>query len=235
MQDNLSHWRQVADELGQRFQLATTQVELPGRSLQIVHPRSADALIDEADFNRDERLPYWAEIWPAAQALALHVSDMAGDGRRCLELGCGLGLVSIAAQLAGFKVVATDYYPEALEFARFNAALNGLPQLQTRLVDWRAYPDDLYPMDLILAADVLYESRLSPLVVEAIDRSLAPNGIALVADPSRGSAERFISDCQQASLAVRETGSIAVDAGNVSIAVKLYAVNRPKSANSQLD
>ncbi len=200
-----------------------------------MHPRSADALIDEDAFNRDERLPYWAEVWPAARALAIHVSDMAGDGRSCLELGCGLGLVSLAAQQAGFKVMATDYYPEALEFARFNAALNGLPQLQTRLVDWRAYPDDLYPVDMIVAADVLYESGLSPLVVRAINCSLAPDGIAIVADPSRGSAERFISDCQQASLAVHETGCIAVAAGNVSIAVKIYSVNRPKCANSQID
>ena len=59
----------MADDLSQRFQLASSQVELPGRSLKLIHPRNADALIDEADFNRDERLPYWAEIWPAARAL----------------------------------------------------------------------------------------------------------------------------------------------------------------------
>ncbi len=229
MQDGLSLWRDVADDLSRRFELATTVVDLPGKQLKIVHPRSADTLISEEEFLRDERLPYWAEIWPAARALAGHVLSLPGAGKRCLELGSGLGLVSLAALRAGYDVIATDYYAEALEFTRFNAALNGLRVPQTRLVDWRAYPSDLHSMDLILAADVLYETQLSPLVVAAIDRSLSPGGLALVADPARGSAERFWSDCQQWNLAVSRNLSVTVNTEHLPIEVRLYEIRRANS------
>ncbi|MFM8780678.1 MAG: methyltransferase domain-containing protein, partial [Gemmatimonadota bacterium] len=44
------------------------------------------------------------------------------DGPRptALELGCGLGLVTLAAQRAGYAVTATDYYEDALRFAARN-------------------------------------------------------------------------------------------------------------------
>ena len=37
--------------------------------LSILRPRSAEDLIDEVDYARDERLPYWAELWPSALVL----------------------------------------------------------------------------------------------------------------------------------------------------------------------
>ena len=128
----------------------------------LLHPRSADDLIDEDDFNRDERLPYWAEIWPSAYVLAQRIARENGrsSGRpsRLLELGCGSGLAVVTALAAGFDVTAVDYYPAALEFVNVNAKLNGLPPPQIRVVDWRNYPDDLRDFDVVIAADVLYET-----------------------------------------------------------------------------
>ena len=37
---------------------------------RLASPRSAEELINEADFARDERLPYWADVWPSAIAMA---------------------------------------------------------------------------------------------------------------------------------------------------------------------
>jgi hypothetical protein len=50
------------------------------RPLRMVHPRNAEALIDEGDFARDERLPYWAEIWPSAYTLARVLTGQLGEG-----------------------------------------------------------------------------------------------------------------------------------------------------------
>jgi hypothetical protein len=71
----------------------------------VTHPASADALIDEDDFDRNERLPYWAELWPSAISLAryLHERDLAGA--RAIELGCGVGLPTIAALTRGAQVL----------------------------------------------------------------------------------------------------------------------------------
>ena len=67
-------------------------------------------------------MPYWAELWPSGIALARHVVELPLDGLRVLELGCGLGLPSLAAALAGAESLATDWAPEAVELLRANAA-----------------------------------------------------------------------------------------------------------------
>jgi len=48
-----------------------------------------------------------------------------GKGKRALELGCGLGLVTNRRALrAGYDVLATDYYEDALLFARPQTGLS---------------------------------------------------------------------------------------------------------------
>ena len=101
-------------------------VPLPERELSILRPRSSEALLDESAFEHEEFLPYWAELWPSGVALARMLSGRALRGARTLELGCGLALPSIAAALAGARVVATDWSPDALELAELNAARNGV-------------------------------------------------------------------------------------------------------------
>ena len=50
-----------------------------------MRPPDADALIDEATFDEDEFLPYWAELWPSGLALARYVSELELAGRKVLE------------------------------------------------------------------------------------------------------------------------------------------------------
>ena len=45
-------------------------VALPGRELLLLAPRDGDALLSEEAFEQEEFLPYWAELWPSALALA---------------------------------------------------------------------------------------------------------------------------------------------------------------------
>ena len=160
--------------------LTTAEVALPAGAVTLTKPRSADDLLSEADFERDERLPYWADIWPSSTALASIVAGLDGRGKRCIELGCGLGLVTIGAMRAGYDVLATDYYDDALLFARRNARAATGREPATRMVDWRAFPSDLGRFDLVLASDVLYERQYADLVAQAIVASLKPGGIALI-------------------------------------------------------
>ncbi len=188
--------------LRKRFDVIEHRITVGGRSFDLRHPRSADDLIDESDFDRDERLPYWAEVWPSAFVLAQRVLQEDGRGRTLLELGCGAGLASIAALAAGFTVTAIDYYSEALDFVRWNAHLNNLPPPQTRVVDWRDYPADLLGFDCVIAADVLYEREYCRLVAGAMKQSLGTSGIGLLTDPQRMKAEPFPSECRQQGLSV---------------------------------
>src|SRR5579871_4017820 len=136
--------------LDRRFVLARTSVEIAGGEvITLETPRSADELINEIDFERDERLPYWADVWPSSTALASVVATLDGRGSRALELGCGLGLVTIGALRAGFDVLATDYYEDALLFARRNGLSATGREPRTRHVDWRAFPTDVGTFDLV--------------------------------------------------------------------------------------
>ena len=90
-------------------------VAVDGRDLRLLRPRDSEALLDEEAFEREEFLPYWAELWPSSLALARAIAGRALRGARTLELGCGLGLPSIAAALAGGRVLATDWSTGAVE------------------------------------------------------------------------------------------------------------------------
>lgn len=175
-----------------RFEVTTSIVDIDGDTLTVTHPRDAESLIDEAQFNHDERLPYWADVWPSSVALARAVRAMNGHGKTLLELGCGLGLVAASALRAGFEVTASDYYDDALSFARLNATTNGLPEPRTMILDWRDMPEAIPAFDVVVGADVLYERPYGPVVARAIATTLAEGGRALIADPGRvGSPEFF--------------------------------------------
>jgi predicted nicotinamide N-methyase len=171
--------------------------------LTIRMPASAEDLIDEAEFDRDERLPYWAELWPSARALARHVIG-AGPSAPVLELGCGLALPSLALHARGACVLATDYYDEALEFAAENALRNGLPPLPTAALDWRAVPRDFERYLTVIAADVLYERRNADALACALPRLVAPGGRFLLADPGR----TYVGELLDRLRAARWTDSI---------------------------
>jgi predicted nicotinamide N-methyase len=168
-------------------------VVVAGRDLVLTRPADAEALLDERAFEHEEFLPYWAELWPSALALARRVGVRALHGARVLELGCGLALPSIAAALAGGRVLATDWSADAIAFAGRNAQANGA-RIETAVVAWAA-ADELAargPWDLVIGSDLLYERRNVALVLDVLDRLLAPAASALIADPGRAAAGEFV-------------------------------------------
>jgi predicted nicotinamide N-methyase len=182
----------VEAALRRRFRVVETMVPVGDRELSILHPASAEDLIDERDFERDERLPYWAELWPSSHVLGERVLGLTGGRRSLIELGCGAGVVSTCAALAGFDVVVSDYYEDALRFARVNAVRNGAAEPGQLLFDWRHLSATLPRFELVIASDVLYERPYGRVVAGAIAAVLAPGGTALVADPGRVGREDFI-------------------------------------------
>ena len=172
---------------------------LGGRVLSVLRPRDSEALIDEHAFEREEFLPYWAELWPSGHALAKRVAVRALHGARTLELGCGLGLPSLAAAIAGGRVVATDWSPQAIELLRGNAERNDL-ELGVERADWAA-PDTLLaraPWDLVLGADLLYERRNADLLLPLLPELLAPSSELWLADPGRPPAGPFLEAMAEA-------------------------------------
>jgi predicted nicotinamide N-methyase len=152
--------------------------------LALLRPEAPEALIDEDAFEQDEFLPYWAELWPAAIALAEALPDV--RGLRVVELGCGLGVTSLVAAARGADVVATDWAEDAIALLRENAARNGL-DVDAAVRDWREPWQERF--DLAVAADVLYEQRNVEPVLTRL-RELAP--VALVGLAGRPYEQEFL-------------------------------------------
>jgi predicted nicotinamide N-methyase len=173
-----------------RLDLVEDVVALSGRTLSILRPRSAEALLDQDAFEHEEFLPYWAELWASGDALARSIAERDVSGLRVVELGCGLALPSLAAALGGAHVLASDWSPDAIALAQENARRNAL-ELETAVVRW-SEPEALLsraPWDLVLAADVLYERRNVDELLTLLPQLGAE---VLLADPGRPHAKTFL-------------------------------------------
>jgi predicted nicotinamide N-methyase len=184
------------------------RIALPGGEVELLRPPDAEALITEEAFDQEEYLPYWAELWASAVALAHDVSMRALRGRRTLELGCGLGLPSIAAARAGGRVLATDWSEDAVLATAANAELNDV-EVETLRCSW-GEPEAIVaraPWPLVLASDVLYEQRNVDELLDLLPRLVDERGLVLLADPGRVPAERFLRVAEEQGWSVRSLAS----------------------------
>lgn len=228
------HGEKLVRALERRFTTARSDVPVGARVFDILHPRNSDDLIREEDFVKDERLPYWADVWPSSTILAAHLIGLSeqrtlDSPKRGLELGCGLGVVSTAAMIAGYEMLSTDYYTDALAFTRANAWRILKRSPETRMIDWRAFPDDATGFDLVLASDVLYEREYAELLPGIFKRALAPGGIVLLADPGRIGVADFVEECRYTGLSIRSKATHPYEVGEIKQKIDIYEIADERS------
>ena len=212
--------------LNRRFRTSVEDATVNAHTFSILKPANSDDLIREEDFVKDERLPYWADLWPSSLVLAGKLLELEGCGKTALELGCGVGLSTLAATTVGYEVLSTDYYEDALDVTRANVFRNLGTLARTRMVDWRHFPDDLGPFDLVFASDVLYEKEYAELLPVILERVLARSGLALVADPGRVAAPVFVETCAQHGLVIRQKETRPFEVGEIKQKIDLYEIGR---------
>lgn len=200
-------------ELRARFDVAETEVPLERSTVLLRRPADADVLISEDDYARDERLPYWADLWPSAVVLAKHLEGLEGRGRTLLDLGCGLGLASAVAARGGFDVTPSDYYEDALAFAELNVLRHSGRLPVGRHLDWRDLPEEMDRYDAVIASDVLYEREYAILVAEIFHRALAPDGEGWLSDPGRLAVGSFLIECARRGLEVERYAEVSFEEG----------------------
>lgn len=173
----------------------TESIDLGHRMLEIARPSEPDGLLDDPDVleanRRDDYMPYWSYLWPAATPMARaleHASWPAGTS--ILELGSGIGLVGLAALARGWEVTFSDYDESSLQLCRRNAIRNGLPDPTLLNLDWREPADLLFPV--ILGCEVIYERRNHEPILDLLNKMLAPGGTCWIGDPGRSQAPRFL-------------------------------------------
>jgi predicted nicotinamide N-methyase len=218
---------QLVAAIERRFDTVREDVRVGKKKFKMIRPRNSDDLIREEDFVKDERLPYWADIWPSSLILAEQIMKRSGRGK-LLELGCGVGLVTTAAMTTGYDVLSSDYYTDALAFTRANSFINLGRSCRAEMINWREFPTDVGDFDVVIASDVLYESEYARLLPGILKQALTLHGAALIADPGRMAAPEFLEHCEKNNLEVLSDDVFPFVAGEIKQKITIYELGRTK-------
>lgn len=181
--------------------LEIMEVDAGGRSYRLAAVRDQERLLAAA--GDLEPFPFGVLLWESAVVLA-HALTAGPDlkDKSVLELGAGTGLSGLVAASLGARVVQTDYSYEALALCRRNAAANDISGVEWRWGDWRSWWDD-ETFDIVIAADILYESDLYGSIVRVLKKAVRPGGVVLMTDPCRIHAPSFLAELENAGWAVK--------------------------------
>ena len=177
--------------------------------LRLWRAASPYALLDDPRYvrefeQRNELMPYWGELWPAGRFLAHYLARRFSDTDRqldVLEVGAGIGAAGLAMARLGHRVTLTDAAPDALRILEIHVRENGLDAGSTcsvAMLDYFAPCGWASRYDMIIGSDVLFERRNSPAVARVLRNLLKPDGLALISDPCRRTAEPFAADLRGA-------------------------------------
>jgi predicted nicotinamide N-methyase len=171
------------------YETETTEVVVNRRKFQILQPKFLDGFINAHDVFHE--FPLWAKIWQASWVLADYLAGMPVKAKKqFLELGAGIGLVSIAAAAFGHRITMSEHNYDALQFARANALINECPRLPIVDLDWNR-PQSPGRFDYIVASEVTYNKEDCQLLVKLLKACLKPDGQVILAGEMRKSSMDF--------------------------------------------
>jgi ribosomal protein L11 methyltransferase len=146
-------------------------------------------------------------------------------GRRLLDMGCGSGILAIAAAKRGAEVLALDNDAQAVSVAAENVRLNGVADVVrvARSDGWRGVAG-LYDVvvENILARPVI---RMAP----ALARHLAPGGVAVLAGFLTRDAGRILAAHRAQGLSLADR---VADGDWTALVVRRRAARRRRGARA---
>lgn len=175
------------EEFYRTYETETTEIVINDQKFNILLPKYLYRFINPHDVFHN--FPLWAKIWPASWVLSAHLADMPVDGnRQLLEIGGGVGLVSIVAATFGHQITLSEYNPDALNFARANAHHNNCPDLPIIHLDW-FHPQLKTRSDRIVASEVAYKETHLDALLKLFKSNLRPDGEIILTWETRKSAQ----------------------------------------------
>ncbi len=175
------------EQFYQAYETETAEFVINAKKFNILLPKHLYRFINPIDMLHD--FPLWAKIWKASWVLSGYLADLPPDvNKRLLEIGGGVGLVSIVAATFGHEITMTEYNPDALNFARANACLNRCPDLPIKKLDWN-HPRLKERFDLIVASEVIYKEEDFYPLIRLFKSNLKPAGEIILASEIRQSGK----------------------------------------------
>jgi predicted nicotinamide N-methyase len=218
------------------FKTITHDLKIGGQNLKILSVTNFDEIYEhllakglQHEDVADERIPYWAELWPSAVGLATHLAKNRSHvaGKTVLEIGCGLGLPALIAAKLDASVTATDYLQDAIDFAEKNATLNGISNINFKTFDWRK-AEAYEKFDVLLASDVAYERSQFEHLQKAFVHLVKPNGLVLLSEPNRYIAEPFFAQLAASGYTLKKS-SYDIEVKDLKSNVSVYEIRITRS------
>jgi ribosomal protein L11 methyltransferase len=129
-------------------------------------------------------------------------STRTGSNWTALDLGCGSGILALAARQLGAKqVLAADFDPECVRITRENSEANGLRGVTVRKLDVLTWEPQA-KFDLVAAN--LY-STILVAIAPKLARSIAPGGMLIFSGVMRDQEAEVSTAFKKAGLKVTET------------------------------
>lgn len=135
--------------------------------------------------------PLFGVVWESSEILAREMVSFSIEGKRILEVGCGIALSSLLLNSRNADITATDIHPEAGRFLAENVKLNGGNRIPFLRTGWKDESDGLGKFDLVIGSDILYEKEHIELLSEFINQHANPQCEIILVDPGRSHANRF--------------------------------------------
>lgn len=176
-------------------------------------------LLDKNQFSDDEGLaeelgissaqwPLFGVIWPAGEVLAHVVDSLETEGKRILEVGCGIGLPSLVLAKKKADITASDYHPEAGQFLAENMKLNHCESLPFFQANWMDLKPDMGKFNLIIASDVLYEIEQAKILAHFINFHAEQQCEVIMTDPGRKHHKKFTIEMEKLNFVHSEQRSV---------------------------
>lgn len=195
-----------------------------GRSVELYTVASLETLLDRDQLLRDDAFepPYWALLWSGAGFVAqwLLEADVC-TGATVLDVGCGLGLVGIAAAGAGASTTVVDRDPDALAFVRASADRAGasievLEGDVAEVLGGRTF-------DVVVAAELLYERASFAAIARSLRDALADGGTLYLGDAFRVDTKQFYEELAALGLVCVEERVRVTDEEGTRVRIRLAA------------
>ena len=147
--------------------------------------------------------PLFGLLWPSAIHLAGQLAKRpVCSNEKVLEIGCGLGLVSLVGHRRGVRITASDCHPLAEKFLKENIRLNELcSSLKYRHGQWglarplteeqAGRPILTGQYDLVVGSDLLYEPDMPQALARFIHQHAKPEAEVWIVDQNRGYRPAF--------------------------------------------
>ena len=161
------------------YETETTDIVVSDRKFSLLLPKYLFRFINPHDLFHD--FPLWAKIWRASWVLSTYLAERPVDpDKQFLEIGAGVGLVSIVAATAGHRITLSEYNPDALNFARANAQRNNCADLPIQHLDW-LQPRLKTRFDCIVGSEVAYKKVYLNALLQLFKSHLKPDGEIILA------------------------------------------------------